>query len=285
MDQKSFVKIKKITLKAMYSDDDLMETLVLKGGNAIDLIYGVSSRSSLDLDFSMQSDFQDIAVSERKIKQALDKSFNEEGYQILDFKFKKKPHVCGEDKMNFWGGYSIDFKVIDKQMFIDNQSNISKLRMLASDIDSKHKKIFTIDISKYEYCIGKKTSFVDGLKIYLYSPEMIIFEKIRAICQQTKEYLKIMEAQRPTPRAHDFFDIYTLIKKLKINTKSLDVGILKSIFEIKKVPFELVNKIEDSREFHRLGFDQVKDTLKPGEELHDFDFYFDFVVDFIQEIT
>ena len=45
MDQKSFEKIKKITLKAMYSDDDLMETLVLKGGNAIDLIYGVSSEA------------------------------------------------------------------------------------------------------------------------------------------------------------------------------------------------------------------------------------------------
>jgi predicted nucleotidyltransferase component of viral defense system len=285
MDQTSFEKIKKITLKAMYSDDDLMETLVLKGGNAIDLIYGVSSRSSLDLDFSMQSDFQDIAVSESKIKQTLDKTFNEEGYQIIDFKFKKKPQICGEDKMKFWGGYSIDFKVIDKQIFIDNQSDISKLRILARDIDSKHKKNFTIDISKFEYCTGKKSSFIDGLRIYVYSPEMIIFEKIRAICQQTKEYLKIMEAQLPTPRAHDFFDIYTLMKKLKIKTNSLDVSILKSIFEIKKVPFELINKIEDSREFHRLGFDQVKDTLKPGEELHNFDFYFDFVLDFIQKIT
>ena len=69
MDQKRFEEIKKITLKAMYSDDELMEMLVLKGGNAIDLIYGVSSRSSLDLDFSMQSDFQDFAVYENKIKQ------------------------------------------------------------------------------------------------------------------------------------------------------------------------------------------------------------------------
>jgi predicted nucleotidyltransferase component of viral defense system len=285
MDQKSFEKIKKITLKAMYSDDDLMEILVLKGGNAIDLIYGISSRSSLDLDFSMQSDFQDIAVSESKIKQTLDKTFNEEGYQIIDFKFKKKPQICGEDKMKFWGGYSIDFKVIDKQIFIDNQSNISKLRILARDIDSKHKKNFTIDISKFEYCTGKKSSFIDGLRIYVYSPEMIIFEKIRAICQQTKEYLKIMEAQLPTPRAHDFFDIYTLMKKLKIKTNALDVSVLKSIFEIKKVPFELINKIEGSREFHRLGFDQVKDTLKPGEELQNFDFYFNFVLDLIQKIT
>ena len=74
------------------------------------------------------------------------------------------------------------------------------------------------------------------------------------------------------------------MNKLKIEMNSLDISILKSIFEIKKVPFELINKIDDFREFHRLNFDQVRDTLKAGEELLEFDIYFDFVLDLIRKI-
>ncbi|HET6251016.1 MAG TPA: hypothetical protein VFE47_25225 [Tepidisphaeraceae bacterium] len=36
--------IKKLVIIAMFSDDDLMDRLVLKGGNAIDLLYRVSAR-------------------------------------------------------------------------------------------------------------------------------------------------------------------------------------------------------------------------------------------------
>lgn len=53
--------IKRMVIIAMASDDELMETLVLKGGNAIDLMYrdrsNNLSRSSYDLDFLMEGDF------------------------------------------------------------------------------------------------------------------------------------------------------------------------------------------------------------------------------------
>ncbi len=55
-------RIKKLVVIAMFSDDELMERLVLKGGNALDLIHRISTRASLDLDFSMERDF---AVGER----------------------------------------------------------------------------------------------------------------------------------------------------------------------------------------------------------------------------
>ena len=54
-------EIRRITITAIFSDDLLSEILVLKGGNALALIYGVSTRTSLDLDFSMNSDFPDVA--------------------------------------------------------------------------------------------------------------------------------------------------------------------------------------------------------------------------------
>ncbi|MCZ2147286.1 MAG: nucleotidyl transferase AbiEii/AbiGii toxin family protein [Bryobacterales bacterium] len=38
----------------------LLECLVLKGGNALNLVYGLTTRTSLDLDFSMSADFDDL---------------------------------------------------------------------------------------------------------------------------------------------------------------------------------------------------------------------------------
>ena len=52
--------IRRLAIVALFSDDKLTEKLVLKGGNALSLVYGVSSRTSLDLDFSMESDFEDL---------------------------------------------------------------------------------------------------------------------------------------------------------------------------------------------------------------------------------
>ena len=54
-------EIKKLALIALVSDDILMETLVLKGGNALLVAYALSLRASWDLDFSMRDDFKDIA--------------------------------------------------------------------------------------------------------------------------------------------------------------------------------------------------------------------------------
>jgi predicted nucleotidyltransferase component of viral defense system len=56
-----FTEIRRVVITAMFSDDFLSDHIVLKGGNALSLVYGLSSRTSLDLDFSMDSDFPDVA--------------------------------------------------------------------------------------------------------------------------------------------------------------------------------------------------------------------------------
>jgi predicted nucleotidyltransferase component of viral defense system len=45
-------EVRRLTIIALFSDDELYEQIVLKGGNALNLVYGLSSRTSLDLDFS-----------------------------------------------------------------------------------------------------------------------------------------------------------------------------------------------------------------------------------------
>jgi hypothetical protein len=43
---------------------------------------------------------------------------------------------------------------------------------------------FTIDLSKFEYTQGKLSKEIDHFQIFVYAPEMIAIEKLRAICQQ-----------------------------------------------------------------------------------------------------
>ncbi len=51
-------QIRKLVIISLFADDELMNTFVLKGGNAIDIIYGLSDRASIDIDVSMAKDFE-----------------------------------------------------------------------------------------------------------------------------------------------------------------------------------------------------------------------------------
>ena len=62
-----FTRIRRVAITALFSDDMLMERFALKGGNALSLIYGFTMRSSLDLDLSMDRDFDDFEDARRRI--------------------------------------------------------------------------------------------------------------------------------------------------------------------------------------------------------------------------
>lgn len=52
-DTLDLVAIRRIILTAVASDDYLVEQLVLKGGNAQELVHRIGSRASVDLDVSI----------------------------------------------------------------------------------------------------------------------------------------------------------------------------------------------------------------------------------------
>jgi predicted nucleotidyltransferase component of viral defense system len=275
--------IREIALFAMFSDDYLMNQLVFKGGNLLDIVYDISQRFSMDLDFSIEGEFN-IPGIENRIKEALEKTFNEAGYKVFDYNFKERPENLTDDMRDFWGGYEINFKIIDKEMYNKIQGDIDDLRRKATVISQGNTRIFTIDISKHEYCKPKSEIDFKNYTISVYLPVMIVFEKIRSICQQMSEYLVLVKKQHPaTGRARDFFDIYNVCKKFKINLNSnKNIEMLKQIFKAKKVPLQLIKKIRepDIRAFHELDFISVKRTLKPEHEkkLKEFDYYFNYVV-------
>lgn len=280
MDLKELEQIKKLAIISVFSDDTLMDTLVLKGGNALDIIYKISPRASIDLDFSIEKDLGSIEEFTKKITNSLKKIFGEKGFKVFDIDVTKKPKFENSKTSEFWGGYKIEFKVIDKENYTNHHDDIDKLRLNSTVVGLKQKKKFSIEISKWEYCENKQSFELDGYTIYVYSPEMIVFEKIRAICQQMPEYIKSIGKSYQTARARDFFDIYTVLNSFEIKLiDSKNIELIGRIFEQKKVDLNLIKEIKNFREFHRKDFSAVQDTVKPQVKLKGFDFYFDYVVD------
>ena len=98
-------KIKKLVIIAMFSDDVLMERLVLKGGNALDLIHHVSSRASVDIDLSMNGEFtsNERLTLQGRIEKVLRETFRPEGYRVFDVRLHDQPKGLTADLADFLG--------------------------------------------------------------------------------------------------------------------------------------------------------------------------------------
>jgi len=279
--------IRKIAVISLFSDDYLMDIFALKGGSAINIGYGLHYRESIDIDISMKKDFSKVAFLsiKKRIENTFKTTFLENNYVIFDFKFFPNPSIARAEK--FWGGYIIEFKIIEKGDHNNFKYNLENLRRRSLVIGHDNKKIFRIDISKNEYFTKLKEIDLEGFTIHVYGPLMIVYEKLRAICQQMDPYQKIIKTTR-SPRARDFFDIYILLEKLSPRVKGFsnpkNLSLLKSCFEIKKVPINLLSEIASQKEFHRDDFIAVQSTVSSSTKLKDYDFYFDYVVSRVQEL-
>jgi len=282
MDPNLLEKIKKLTIIALVSDDALMGVLVLKGGNALNIGYDISDRGSLDIDFSIESDYtpQEKVRVRKQAEYILNKEFNPEGLVVFDATFHDRPQIIDDAVKDFWGGYLLEFKIINTKNFDKFSGNIEALRRNALQIGSDNSTKFTVDISKYEYIGLKRPIDIEGATVYVYSPEMIVLEKLRAICQQVPAYKEIVKHMTPKSRARDFFDIFNLMQHFKMDfTARENIALAHDIFSAKKVPLAFISQISELRELHRGTWESVVQTINQQEELKDFDYYFDFVLE------
>lgn len=278
-------KIKVWAVQAMFSDDELLEQLVLKGGNAMALVHHISARASVDLDFSLRQDFAgDIAKVEARIFSALSETFRANGFEVFDFKMVEKPQAISDDLKHFWGGYGVEFKLAAADVYAEYSANLETLRRRAINLGQGTK--FLIDISRFEYVAGKQLVDFDGYVIYVYSPEMIVCEKLRAICQQMPEYGPIIKRDRAgSARARDFVDIFVLMDALKLDlTTETARETLVAMFGMKKVPLKFLGKVPDTYEFHLADYSSVKDTVSPEFQLKEFDYYFRYTLALIDQL-
>ena len=269
-----FAEIRQVTVTAIFSDDWLLDHLVLKGGNALNLVYDLGGRTSLDLDFSMRADFPDLEDARRRIFHALRERFDAAGYVVFDEQFDPKPRLRGEDAKPWWGGYEVRFKLIEREKYERLKARVEKLRLNAMVTGAGQERTFSIDVSKFEYTEGKAKRELDYFTIYVYTPEMIAIEKLRAICQQMPEY---EHRGRSTARARDFYDIHRVVTKLDVDLAKRDnIELAKHIFAAKRVPLEFLSKIAAQRQFHRRDWPAVQASAL--DAVDGFDFYFDFVL-------
>jgi predicted nucleotidyltransferase component of viral defense system len=269
-------EIRRIAITAIFSDDFLFERVVLKGGNALSLALGLGNRTSLDLDFSIENDFEDLNGVRARIQKALESRFLAEGFNVFDFKLEAKPRVPGVGQDPRWGGYIASFKVAEKLKYERLWGNPEALRRDSLVIGPGNQRVFTIDLSKYEYVTGKLEVELDDYTICVYSPTMIAIEKLRAICQQMQEYTL---QRSPSARARDFYDIHLIISLTGTNLRSPEtLDLARNIFAAKQVPLSLLGRIKKQREFHRPDWDSVK-VSSNDTNLGEFDYYFDFVVE------
>lgn len=273
-------RIRRLVVIALFSDDELMDRLVLKGGNLLEIVYAVSSRASLDVDFSMSDDFEDVQDAAARIERVLSRTFVEAGYVLFDFRFNERPTQIDASLRDFWGGYKIEFKLIDAERHASLRGDLERLRRNASPVGRRNSTVFKIDISKHEHCAGKQRYRIDNYLVYAYSPEMFVCEKLRAICQQMPEFRDIVPTHQPRARARDFVDIHTVSERFAVDFTAITFAErLRAMFQVKRVPLALLGNIRSAREQHRDDFQAVRDTVHADFDLREFDFYFDYVCD------
>jgi hypothetical protein len=84
-------QIKKRVIIAMFADDELMHQFVLKGGNWLDVVHGISTRPSKDIDLSIASEFDDVEDVRRRLERSLLSTFAEHRYVVFDVHLRQEP--------------------------------------------------------------------------------------------------------------------------------------------------------------------------------------------------
>jgi predicted nucleotidyltransferase component of viral defense system len=272
-------EIRRTSIVALFSDDILFERIVLKGGNAMSLVYQLGSRASLDLDFSIDGDFSDVEDARDRIFKTLRGRFSTAGYRLFDERFDPKPMVVNKKKGDRWGGYIVEFKLIEQELHEKLGGDIESVRRQALVTGPLQKKIFRIELSKYEFCREKAEVDLDDYTIRVYTPEMLAIEKLRALCQQLPEY---SSRTHKTARARDFYDIYVLVTEAGVQINEAIGPLLSEVFAAKDVPVALLRELRSSKEFHKMDWPAVQDSV--STKVEDFDTYFKFVIDQVESL-
>lgn len=267
------VEIRWTILKAIAADDYLVEHLVLKGGNALELVHHIGSRASVDLDFSIATDFENPDEVKGRLERSLRDRFDAEGQVVFDFSFGPRP--TDRERGTPWGGYTALFKVISGDLASSLEHSIEDMRRQATAVGPSQQRKFRFEISAFEHVSGRVETEVDHFTCYVYSLEMIVAEKLRAICQQAPNYEK---RAHPTPRARDFYDIHAAIVEGGVSFESSSVQTLVvEMFASKEVPLELIGRLDEQRDFHRTEWPAVVNAV--SVTLRDFDYYFDYILE------
>ena len=275
-----FAEIRSLVIVALFSEDQLLDQLVLKGGNAINLIYGYGSRSSLGRRLLDRRRLSLIPMKPETYCYGLyGQGFTRGGHEIFDFEFPEKTFVT-KDWTPTTGGEGIrlsskSLSVLDfEQIRREFRRNASRTAIeigpaAPTDIPSR----FSASMNSAGKS-GRRNFRIT--QSFVYTPEMLSLEKLRAICQQMEEY---PIATKSYSEGKGFLRYLCRPERgARLIGRSQEcLELARTIFAAKDVPSATdrtqspVTVISTSRIGHRW-------RTRVSERLKDFNFYVDFVV-------
>lgn len=268
---------------ALAADDELFELLVFKGGNALALAHGVGMRTSLDLDYSLAHETPNDAELGARLQAALSSHLSKRELTVFDWAFGPRPKEPKDERALTWGGYQGEFKVIETTRWKSLAGNLELARKQAWGITASGgaSRKFTIELSKSEFTEGAGEVDVGGFAVRVYTPSMIVAEKLRSLCQQMPEY---EHSTKRKPRARDFYDIHAAVTETGVNlTSAAGHDLIRSVFAAKDVPLRLLANLERDVEFHEAEWDDVRNSI-PADRPAEFSYYFEFVLRLVRQL-
>ncbi|MFC1498640.1 nucleotidyl transferase AbiEii/AbiGii toxin family protein [Verrucomicrobiota bacterium] len=245
------------TILALYREPNLSTVLFLKGGSAMRFFDQHLSRLSVDIDFSIQEGIVNEKQVFGLIKKSLGKAFRAFRLDIIDFTWRRRPKRKGGFRPDWWGGWACEFKLISSKY--RGKTLEVKRRNALVPAGSNSSKIL-LDISEHEYCGQKRQKKIGDVIVLGYSRELIVLEKIRAICQQSPNYKYTLNKSR----ARDFYDLYQLTRDIGPRFIGRCRKHLKKVFEAKEVPLPILRTLWNKAfvDEQERGFDQVRDSVE-----------------------
>ena len=255
---------------AIFSSPPLRRMLYLKGGAALGLMEPGQPRLSLDIDFSTETTIENPEAFFGEMATALQIHFSKLGLDAIDARHIRRPKRPRADRDELWGGWMFSFKLSPHSEARESLGKRIKQAIIPSGSNSSR---IEIQLSEHEYCEIIDTINIGDVEINLYSPALMVLEKIRAICQQHPSYRYSLNKNR----ARDFFDIFSILKIQRNDPKFiLDLAYhVDAVFEAKRVPLTILidgGMFEpDFIDGQELGFLSVRDAVRGKVE--DFSFY------------
>lgn len=247
------VSIRNAILIALFSNDKLADLLTLKGAQSL-ILQNVSDRTTQDLDFSISHQQNiNLITYKSEIKKSLDDELSELNFKIIRFKMQPTPHdkpkfipnPLNTDFQIMYSGYTISFGIITFSEY-DKQKIHSENKGKIFNPDTLDALKVEIDISEGEFTEPRTETNLEGLKIYLYTPLMTLYEKARASVQQLSSYN--INPNNQKIRSRDIYDIYNLMTQSKSTLANQiyqpkNIKIMKNIFFVKGVDVNNLSKI------------------------------------------
>ena len=291
--EKSSIKIEEVikeVLYGLYHDGVFNRNILIKGGQAVRIKEDIKHRFSVDIDASVHGEIQNPSDFFVRFKRSLDNRFRHLHLSVIDFKPVKKPKKPRPDAPSFWTGWLVKFKLLEEENLTLDEGRQSILALIP---DGQVSPQIIVELSEHEYCgsFEKLALKIENTKqevnTYWYSTEMLVVEKIRAICQQHPDY---PHRRKPSSRARDFYDIANLIEK-KIKDKELEsfkkkcVLLIDPIFSAKQVDKKIITKIFEPAFLTEIekGWEFVLDTI-PVNSRGKFSAYVDILQEFIDSM-